>query len=52
MSERAKQFDILLELSKHGHPKCRIMPNGKQRVTNQAAKELLEHYQHYHYDQI
>lgn len=36
------------ELHRHGHPKCRVMPNGKQRTRDEAAEELASHYEYFH----
>ena len=37
------QVAIVEELHLHGHPKSRLI-DGQQRVTTQAAKELVDHY--------
>jgi hypothetical protein len=42
------QLKLNDELSKHGHPKSRKMPNNKLRTTEQALLELLEHYKYFH----
>jgi hypothetical protein len=42
------QNDILAELVRHRHPSSRIMPNGTQRVTKDAARELADHYIYSH----
>lgn len=42
--KRLKQAEIIKELEFHNHPKSRIMNDGQQRTTHQAAKELVEHY--------
>ena len=42
------QYDILEELKSHGHPTSRIMANGKLRKTEEARRELLNHYSYAH----
>ena len=41
------QIDIKLELEKHHHPKTRKIEN-RQRSTNEAARELADHYIYSH----
>ena len=36
--------DLKLELDRHHHPKTRKMPNGKNRSTQETARELADHY--------
>ena len=38
------QVAINSELVRHGHPASRKMPNGKIRITSEAAQELVDHY--------
>ena len=45
---KTSQGKILDELKLHGHPQCRIMPNGKQRIRDEAAEELASHYEYFH----
>jgi len=40
------QIKINEELSRHGHPKSRKMPNNKIRKTEEPLSELLEHYKY------
>ena len=40
--------DLIEELSKHNHPKNRII-NNKQRNVHQTRKELLDHYVNVHF---
>jgi hypothetical protein len=42
------QLKLNEELSNHGHPKSRKMPNNKLRNTEQTLEELLEHYKFFH----
>ena len=45
------QGDIKLELEKHHHPKSRMMTTGKQRNTQESARELANHYIYSHNQQ-
>lgn len=45
---RPSQTNINKELILHNHPGSRAMPNGKKRVTAEAALELAKHYQFSH----
>ena len=36
------------ELFEHGHKKCLIMSNGRQRNAKQTIHELISHYEFYH----
>lgn len=38
------QAEIILELSRHGHPKSRKMESGFQRVTSEGRDELIAHF--------
>ena len=42
------QYDILEELRSHGHPTSRVMANGKLRKTEEARRELVNHYSYAH----
>lgn len=46
---RTPHEDIKNELKRHGHPLSRVMPNGKQRVREDAAEELASHYEYFHH---
>lgn len=42
------QNDLNDELTNHHHPRSRKMPNGTMRKTQEAARELADHYIYVH----